>query len=379
MHDYNSDIKLGILGGGQLGRMLIQSAIDLDINVRVLDPDPGAPCAPLAHSFTKGSLTDLQTVYDFGKSCDIITIEIENVNADALVKLRDEGKIVYPQPEIIKRIQDKRAQKEFYDAHGFPTAPYHLVENASDVAQLKNFLPAVNKIAKSGYDGRGVQVIEKPGQLELAFDAPGILEKRIEIVKELSVIVARNDKGEVKTYEPVEVVYHSKQNLVDYLLSPAKIDNATSEKAKRLGKKIISKLDMIGLLAVEMFLDQEDNILVNEIAPRPHNSGHQTIESNTTSQYQQHLRTLLGMPLGETTPLNSSVMINLVGSKGFEGTPIYRGLNKVMKIPGAYIHLYGKSLTRPFRKMGHVTILGNDHRELIEKANYVRETLKVIA
>lgn len=375
---FQQDFKLGILGGGQLGRMLIQSGIDFNIPFAVLDPDAAAPCSTLAE-FHCGKLTDYHTVMEFGSACDIITIEIENVNTTALKDLVLKGKKVFPQPEIIELIQDKRLQKSFYRDNDIPTAEFYFTENAEDVKQYSHFLPAVNKLGREGYDGRGVQILNTREDLSKAFDAPGLIEKLIDFEKEISVIVARNQQGNVSTFPVVEMVFHPVQNLVEYLFSPADISPLMAQKADAIARKIIGDLNMVGLLAVEMFVTKSGDVLVNEIAPRPHNSGHQTIEANTTSQYEQHLRCILDLPLGDTTTVIPSAMINLLGEPDHSGLARYQGFHEVLKMPGVYVHLYGKQLTKPFRKMGHVTILEKDISLLKKKATFVKQTLKVIA
>ena len=373
-----SNYKIGILGGGQLGRMLIQSGIDFNIQFVVLDPDPHAPCSSLAE-FSQGKLTDFDTVIKFGSACDIITIEIENVNTAALKELVKLGKKVYPQPEIIELIQDKRTQKIFYQENNIPTAEFLLVNNAADVIAKESFLPAVNKLGREGYDGRGVQIIRTKEDLPKAFDAPGLLERLVPFEKEIGVIVARNERGEVKCFPPVEMVFHPVQNLVEYLFAPADISEKVLKNADAIARTVIEKLDMVGILAVEMFVTHEGNVLVNEIAPRPHNSGHQTIEANGTSQYEQHLRAILDLPLGATNLILPSAMVNLLGEPGFEGLAQYQGIDEIMQLAGVHVHLYGKRLTKPFRKMGHVTIVDKDIEQLKKKANFVKQTLKVTA
>lgn len=362
-----------------MGRMLIQSALDLNIDINILDPDPHAPCKNIATEFTTGQLKDFDAVYNFGKSCDIITIEIEHVNTEALKKLQSEGKRVFPQPHVIELIQDKRIQKQFYKDHNIPTADFVLTADNEDVKKHSAFLPAVNKLGREGYDGRGVQVIRTEHDFNKAFDAPGLLEKLIDFKKEISVIVARNERGEILTFPPVELVFHPEANLVEYLFAPANITDAAHQDADSIAKHVIKELDMVGLLAVEMFVTQDDQILVNEVAPRPHNSGHQTIEANHTSQYEQHLRAIFNLPLGDTTEVLPSAMVNLLGEDGYTGLAKYEGLEEVMKQKGVHIHLYGKKLTKPFRKMGHVTIVEKDVAALKEKVQFVKQTLKVIA
>ncbi len=370
--------RIGVLGGGQLGRMLIQSGIDFNIHFSVLDPDASAPCQ-LISNFTHGKLTDFQTVIDFGKNCDLITIEIENVSVAALKELVKRGKKVFPQPEIIQLIQDKRTQKEFYKKNNIPTADFILVQNKEEVATHISFLPAVSKLGKEGYDGRGVQILRTEKDLSKAFDAPGLLEKLIDFEKEIAVIVARNEKGEIISYPSVEMVFHPEANLVEYLFAPAQIEKSVAVEADRIAKEIIQKLGMVGLLAVELFVTKDGRVLVNEIAPRPHNSGHQTIEANVTSQYEQHLRAILNLPLGDTSALKPSAMVNLLGEEGFSGEAKYEGMKEVLALAGTHVHLYGKKITKPFRKMGHVTIVDADLESLKKKANFVKHTLKVIA
>ncbi|HCW06937.1 MAG TPA: 5-(carboxyamino)imidazole ribonucleotide synthase [Cytophagales bacterium] len=373
---FYQEFKLGILGGGQLGRMLIQSGLDWNISFRILDPDPSAPCNSIAE-FETGKLTDYDTVLRFGQSCDLVTIEIENVNVAALKELVKQGKKVFPQPEVIELIQDKRKQKQFYKTHQIPTADFILTENKNETLTQKKYLPAVNKLGREGYDGRGVQILRIEKDLEKAFDAPSLLEKLVDFEKEISVIVARNENGEVTTFPAVEMVFHPEANLVEYLFSPAEIASSVEAEAAAIAKKIISDLNMVGLLAVEMFVTKEQQILVNEIAPRPHNSGHQTIEANLTSQYQQHLRAILNLPLGKTDTKIPSAMVNILGEEGYSGLAKYNGLEEVLKMPGIYVHLYGKKLTKPFRKMGHVTIVDEDIVNLKKKATFVKQTLKV--
>jgi 5-(carboxyamino)imidazole ribonucleotide synthase len=374
---FNQDFKLGVLGGGQLGRMLIQSGIDFNFNFLTLDPDESAPCRNISE-FHHGKLTDYETVMKFGDRCDIITIEIENVNTRALKELVKKGKKVFPQPEVIELIQDKRVQKNFYKQHNIPTANFILTENREDVIKHAR-LPVVNKLGKEGYDGRGVQILRTKEDLVKAFDNPGLLEELIPFEKEISVIVARNEAGDMETFPAVEMVFHPEHNLVEYLFAPAQITKEVEETADSIARTIISKLNMIGLLAVEMFVTKAGEVLVNEIAPRPHNSGHQTIEANVTSQYEQHLRAITGLPLGKTDLLFPGAMVNLLGEPNFSGPAKYQGFEDVMKIQGVHVHLYGKAQTKPFRKMGHVTIVDQDIESLKQKATFVKQTLKVIA
>jgi 5-(carboxyamino)imidazole ribonucleotide synthase len=370
---------LGILGGGQLGRMLIQSAINYNLDIHILDPDPGAPCKSLTSNFVNGDLKDFETVYAFGKACDVISIEIEHVNTEALIRLEKEGKKVFPQPHIIALIQDKRRQKQFYLDEGIPTAPFVLTDNKEEVRKNADFLPAVNKLGREGYDGRGVQLLKKTEDLEKAFDAPGLLEKFIDFDKELAVIVSRNEAGEVDSFPSVECAFHPEHNLVEFLFSPASIDPQIEHKARKLAIDIIEKLDMVGLLAVEMFLTKSGELLVNEIAPRPHNSGHHTIEANFTSQFEQHLRAVMGMPLGKTDLRSPAAMVNLLGEAGFTGEAYVEGIDEAVREKGVYLHLYGKKLTKPFRKMGHVTLLADQPESLKEKADRIKKLIKIKA
>src|SRR5690606_1608240 len=345
----------------------------------ILDPDPYAPCKDIAQRFVQGKLTDYEAVYQFGKHCDVITIEIEHVNTDALTQLEKEGKKVFPQPHIIKLIQDKREQKQFYQDNHIPTAEFILTDDKTAVQSHQNFLPAVNKLGKEGYDGRGVQVIRTVADLDKAFDAPSLLEKLVDFEKEIAVIVARNERGEMKAFPPVECVFHPVANLVEFLFSPAEITEAISNKAMASARAVIETLDMVGLLAVEMFVTQEGEILVNEIAPRPHNSGHHTIEANFTSQFEQHLRSVMNMPLGDTSLRSAAAMVNLLGEDGYMGEAIVEGLDEALAEKGIYIHLYGKKITKPFRKMGHLTILEENISLLKQKAQKFKNTIKIKA
>ncbi len=378
VNTFSQNFKLGVLGGGQLGRMLIQAGIDYNLPFAILDPDENAPCSSLAE-FHHGSLTDYDTVMKFGALCDILTIEIENVNTNALKDLQKAGKTVFPQPELIELIQDKRIQKKFYLDNNIPTAAFILTENAEEVRNNIDFLPAVNKLGKEGYDGRGVQILKSKEDVANAFDAPGLLEKLIDFDKEIAIIVARNANGEIVSYPAVEMMFHPVHNLVEYLFAPAEISIGLQQKADKIARSVIEKLGLVGLLAVEMFVTREGEVLVNEVAPRPHNSGHQTIEANVTSQYEQHLRAILNLPLGNTGIILPSAMVNLLGEAGYSGDALYEGFDKVISEKGVHVHLYGKKKTKPFRKMGHVTIVDEDIDQLKRKAKFVKETLKVIA
>jgi len=379
MKAFYGDLKLGILGGGQLGRMLIQQAINYNVNIKVLDPDREAPCRKLCDEFVVGSLSDYETVYNFGKRVDLLTIEIEKVNVDALDQLEREGVVVYPQPRVIRLIQDKGLQKQFFKENEIPTARFQLITSAEQLKTSSFNYPYIQKLRRDGYDGRGVYKVANESSLANAFTEPSLIEELIYFEKEIAVIVARNDKGDVVTFPVVEMEFNPQVNLVEFLISPSTLPAEIQTEAETIAKKVAESLKIVGLLAVEMFLTKDGKILVNEVAPRPHNSGHQTIEGNVVSQFEQHLRAIFDQPLGDTANLNHAVMINLLGEPGFEGPAQYQGLEQVLKCSGVYVHLYGKALTKPFRKMGHVTIVDTDRAKAIEKAKYVQQTLKVVS
>ncbi|WP_345951479.1 MULTISPECIES: 5-(carboxyamino)imidazole ribonucleotide synthase [unclassified Mucilaginibacter] len=379
MKAFYGDLKLGILGGGQLGRMLIQQAINYNVTVKVLDPDREAPCRKLCDEFVVGSLSDYETVYNFGKKVDLLTIEIEKVNVDALEQLEREGVIVYPQPRVIRLIQDKGLQKQFFKENDIPTAEFQIISSAKDLQQASIPFPYIQKLRRDGYDGKGVYKVVDESYLANAFTQPSLIERWVDFEKEIAVIVARNENGELSTFPLVEMEFNPQANLVEFLISPSTLPFEVQQDAAEIAKRIAESLKIVGLLAVEMFLDKNGKILVNELAPRPHNSGHQTIEGNTVSQFEQHLRAIFNQPLGNTDSLSNAIMINVLGEEGYEGPAIYQGIEKALKCPGVYIHLYGKALTKPFRKMGHVTIVDTDREKAIEKARYVQQTLKVIS
>ena len=375
---YGKDLRLGVLGGGQLGRMLIQAANDLNIHIHCLDPDPNAPCSEIAHSFSCGSLTDFNTVLNFGSDKHLITVEIENVNVEALVELEKKGVKVFPQPNVLKLIQDKGLQKEFYLKNNIPTAAFELISSKAELL-LKTDFPFVHKLRTGGYDGKGVKIISNLSEAEQSFDAPSVIEEKIDFQKELSVLVSRNEKGEIKTFPLVECEFNPEANLVEFLFSPADVSPEIELKAKEIASQLIEKLNMVGLLAVELFLTKSNELLVNEIAPRPHNSGHHTIECCTTSQFSQHLRAILNLPLGDTSLIQAGAMINLVGEKEFNGPVIYDGLENLLTIPGVFPHLYGKEISKPFRKMGHITITGKNIDELKAKRDKIKGLIRVIS
>ncbi|MFB0496649.1 5-(carboxyamino)imidazole ribonucleotide synthase [Mucilaginibacter sp. NFR10] len=379
MKAFYGDLKLGILGGGQLGRMLIQQAINYNVTVKILDPDREAPCRKLCDEFTVGSLGDYETVYNFGKTVDLLTIEIEKVNVDALEQLEKEGVLVYPQSRIIRLIQDKGLQKQFFKENDIPTADFQIISSPQQLQQSLIPFPYIQKLRKDGYDGKGVYKVIDESYLAGAFKEPSLIEQWIDFEKEIAVIVARNENGDISAFPMVEMEFNPKANLVEFLIAPSTLPFAIQQKAEQIAKKIADSLKIVGLLAVEMFLDKQGRILVNELAPRPHNSGHQTIEGNVVSQFEQHLRAIFNQPLGDTACLNNAIMVNVLGEAGYEGPAIYQGIEKILKVPGVYIHLYGKALTKPFRKMGHVTIVDADREKAIEKARFVQKTLKVIS
>jgi len=376
-----SNLKLGIIAGGQLGKMLIQEASKWDIVTYVLDNDEHCPAGSIASHFIKGSNLDFDSVYQFGKMVDILTFEIENVNIDALKKLKSEGIRIAPDPDILALIQDKGLQKDFYKRNGIPTSNFTLVNSTEDIiegigkGEIK--IPFVQKLRKGGYDGRGVAVINTKNDLPKLLNGASVVEEKVNIAKEISVIVARNGKGEVKSYPVVEMLFDPKANLVDKLICPSSISVEQSEKAVGLASEIIELLNMEGLLAVEFFVDKNGEVIVNEMAPRTHNSGHHTIESVITSQFEQHLRAILNLPLGSTKLKLPSVMINILGTEGYEGPVMYEGLTESMAIDGVKIHLYGKKITKPYRKMGHITVLSSSLECALQKAEKVKQLIKV--
>ena len=377
MKAFYGDLRVGILGGGQLGRMLIQQAINYNTNIKVLDPDPNAPCKNLCDKFVTGSLTDFDTVYQFGKQTDLLTIEIEKVNVEALQQLEEEGVLVYPQSRIIRLIQDKGLQKEFFKQNEIPTAPFQLIASKEALKASEIEFPYIQKLRKDGYDGRGVYKVKSQSDLENAFDAPSIVEEWVDFEKEIAVIVARNEDGEVKTFPCVEMEFNPDANLVEFLISPSTLPVELLKDAEQLAVQIAEALKITGVLAVEMFLTKDGRILVNELAPRPHNSGHHSIEGNQTSQFEQHLRAIFNLPLGDTSPIGNAVMINLLGEPGYEGLAEYEGIEDIFSEAGVYLHLYGKRFTKPYRKMGHITIVNSDREAAISRAREIQKSLKV--
>jgi 5-(carboxyamino)imidazole ribonucleotide synthase len=380
---FSSNFKLGVLGGGQLGRMLLAETQKLDIYTSILDSNKNAPCAAICNQFVVGDLLDYTAVYNFGKTVDLLTIEIENVNLDALDKLEEEGLTIFPKPKNLRIIQSKARQKNYYVDHQIPTAAF---THYAYLEELKHSLenniitfPFVWKAARFGYDGNGVKIVRNITDLESLPNVECITEKIIPFKNELAVIVARNAAGETKTYPVVEMEFHPEANQVEYVICPARIDEKVAKKAQEIALKVLDILDFVGLLAVEMFQTETDEILVNEVAPRPHNSGHYSIEASYTNQYEQHLRSILNLPLGNTASKVAGIMVNLVGEEGFSGDVMYENIEEILKIDGVTPHIYGKKETRPFRKMGHVTIVNSDIDKAREIAQKVKETIRVIA
>jgi 5-(carboxyamino)imidazole ribonucleotide synthase len=375
---YKAKSKIGILGGGQLGQMWIQSAIGFDVEVHVLDPDEDAPCRFLCKNFMQGDYLNFDTVVNFGKDLEVVTIEFENVNVDALFELQNLGVKVFPQPEVIKLIQDKGEQKNFYKKHKLPSAEFVLIDDLEDFSKLEaDFFPVFQKLRRGGYDGKGVVRLNNIDDLDKAFDAPSILEKLVDLDKEIGVIVARSESGEVKSFPAVDLIFNEKANLVEFLYTPSQLSESIQIKATELACRLIEDLNMVGLLAVEMFVTKSGEVLINEVAPRPHNSGHSTIESNLTNQFEQHLRAILGLPLGAVNILQPSVMINLLGDDGFIGNVKYVGVEEVLKFEGVHLHLYGKKITKPFRKMGHLNVTAKTLEKAIEKAQNIKNLIKI--
>jgi 5-(carboxyamino)imidazole ribonucleotide synthase len=383
MNYFSSDFTLGILGGGQLGKMMLYDTRKFDIKTMVLDPSDEAPCAIACNKFYQGDLMDFDTVYEFGKKANVVTFEIEHVNVKALEKLEAEGVKVYPSSATLKLIQNKGAQKDFYKKHQIPTADYHKFETLellqTAVKDNRIELPFIWKSTMFGYDGNGVKVVRSISDLAGLPNGECIAETMIDFKNELAVIVARNPSGDIKTYPVVEMEFHPEANQVEYVICPARIDDKVAEKARALALEVSQKFNHVGLLAVEMFQTHDDEILINEVAPRPHNSGHYSIEASYTSQFEQHVRAILDLPLGNTNSKVAGVMVNLVGAEGFAGDVHYENIEKIMKIDGVTPHIYGKKQTRPFRKMGHVTIVNEDMAEARKIAEEVKNSIKVIS
>ena len=381
MNYFSSDFKLGILGGGQLGKMLLAETRKFDIQTYVIDSSAAAPSQFGATEFFIGDLMDFDAIYEFGKKVDVLTIEIENVNLDALDKLEAEGLAVYPSAKTLRLIQNKGRQKDFYIENTIPTSTHQRFEDLNQLkSEIENLsFPFVWKCAQFGYDGNGVKIVRTIEDIQSLPNVECIAEQMVTFKNELAVIVVRSVSGEVKTYPVVEMEFHPEANQVEYVICPARIDEKVAQKATEIALKVSKAFQHIGLLAVEMFQTEEDTILVNEVAPRPHNSGHYSIEASYTSQFENHLRAILNLPLGNTDSKVAGIMVNLVGSAGFSGQVIYENIEKIMAIDGVTPHIYGKRETRPFRKMGHVTIVNKNMIEARKIAEEVKNTIRVIA
>jgi 5-(carboxyamino)imidazole ribonucleotide synthase len=381
MNYFSSDFKLGILGGGQLGKMMLFDTRKFDIQTYVLDPSDEAPCKIACNKFFRGNLMDFETVYNFGKQVDVLTFEIELVNLDALEKLENEGIKVFPSPKTLRLIQNKGIQKDFYSQNNIPTAAYQRFENLDDLKiEVQNLkFPFVWKCTEFGYDGTGVKIIRTLSDLDNLPNVECISEEMILFKNELSVIVCRNPSGEIKTYPVVEMEFHPEANQVEYVICPARIEDKVANKAREIALNVSKKFNHVGLLAVEMFQTINDEIIVNEVAPRPHNSGHHTIEASYTSQFENHLRAILNLPLGNTDSKVAGIMVNLVGEEGFSGDVIYENIETILGWNGVTPHIYGKKQTRPFRKMGHVTIVNSDIKIARKIAEDVKNTIRVIS
>ncbi len=371
-----TDKVIGVLGAGQLGKMLVVAAAPWDLNLHMLDPSEVAPAAHLCSRFVQGDFRDKQTVLDFSEDCDVITIEIEQVNVDALEEVEAAGKIVHPRPAALRIIQDKGLQKNFFREQGLPTADYQFFDGPEALRAAGVTFPCVQKKRTEGYDGRGVKILREAADLQDLLPGPCLVEDAVDVVMELAVIAARNSSGQVVTYDPVEMSFHPEANLVEFLAAPARISPELAREARALAEKTIQAFDLCGLLAVELFVDQQGQLLINEVAPRPHNSGHHSIEACVCSQYQQHLRAILDLPLGNSSLRQPGVMTNLLGEPGVSGPVRYEGVDDVLSTPGAYLHLYGKTETRPFRKMGHVTVCHADLETAITLSRSLQSTLK---
>ena len=377
------DHKIGILGGGQLGKMLAIEAANWHLPIYIMDQDQQFPAVPYAPFFQAGDFKNFDDVVQFGKKVDILTIEIEQINVDALFYLEKEGVKVYPKPSTVQVIQDKGLQKMFYKERDIPTAEFQLFNDEKEIKEaLKNkqiAFPFVQKSRKDGYDGKGVVVVSNENDLINLLDCPSIIEERINIKTEISIIVARSASGELLHYEPVEQHFNQAANLVSYLICPAELDKSTLSKMNEIASLIAIDLDLVGLLAIEFFLDTNNDIFVNEVAPRPHNSGHHTQNSCETSQFEQHLRAILDLPLGSTRQHSIGAMVNIIGEPGYAGKTNYVGIEECLKIDGVHLHLYGKLETRPFRKMGHINIADKDRKKVLENIEKIKSTLRVIS
>ena len=372
-------LRVGILGGGQLGRMLLQAAANYPVETFVMENDPECPAAHLCHHFIKGDITNFDDVYNFGKGLNALTIEIESVNEDALEKLEAEGVKIYPNSAALRTIKNKILQKQFYKDHEIPTSDFVVTLDLSELKQQVNFLPAVHKIGMGGYDGRGVQIIKTKEDIEKGFDAPSVLEKMVSIKKEIAVMVAVNDKRETTVYPSVDMLFDPRLNLLEYQVSPADLPEKVLWKVEAIAMKVVKDLNSPGIFAVELFVDFDNNVFVNETAPRVHNSGHHTIEANYSSQFDMLWRVMLGFPLGSTEHILPAAIVNLVGAEGHSGIVCYEGLHEILQLENVFVHIYGKKETRPGRKMGHITILSKEKQELIHQANRIKQTVRVVS
>ena len=378
----HSAFKLGILGGGQLGKMLCEAASPWALNTWILDEKRSFPAGPICSNFVEGDFKNYDDVLRFGRQVDVVTIEIEQVNTEALAVLEAEGKAVYPSSKALNLIKDKGLQKQFYLENGFPTSHFELFsdENAlkTAISEGRWKFPFVQKTRTAGYDGRGVSILRSEADLaEKLLVGPCLAEKLVDIQTEIAVIAARRSSGEITVFPPVEMTFHAEANLVEFLICPARISPLVAAQAEAIAEELIERFEIVGLLAVELFLTADNSLIINEVAPRPHNSGHHTIDSAVTSQFQQHLRAILDLPLGDTRQTAPAVMVNLLGEPGFKGPAIYEGIEKCLAVPGVFIHLYGKEKTAPFRKMGHATIVADDLETALRRANFVHNTLKI--
>ena len=372
-------LKVGILGGGQLGRMLLQTAANYPSVTYVMENDTECPAASLCHHFTCGDIRDYESVLAFGRKVDVLTIEIEQVNVEALEQLEREGVRIVPRPSVLRTIQNKILQKNFYQQHSIPTPAFRVTQNKAELVEHLDLLPAVHKLGIGGYDGKGVTILNNAADLEKGFNEPAVLEKKIDIQKELAVLVAVSPSGEIIAYPSVEMVFNNELNLLDYQICPSLISTESESKAQLLAQQVVGAFASPGLFAVEMFIDRSGDIWVNEIAPRVHNSGHHTIEAHYCSQFDMLWRILMGLPLGNPHPIQPSLMLNLIGDPGFSGKVRYEGLEELLHIPNAFLHLYGKKETKPGRKMGHVTLMGEPLAALTQAAEKIKSTLRVIS
>ena len=367
--------KAGILGGGQLGRMLLQAAANYPVITYVMEKEADCPAAHLCHHFIKGDITNFDDVYYFGKNLDVLTIEIEGVNLDALEKLEAEGVRIYPKPAALRIIKNKILQKEFYRNQQIPSSEFVVTSTLEELHTQLNFLPAVHKLATGGYDGRGVQIIRNTAEANLGFNEPAVLEKMVHIKKEIAIIIAVDNSGKTAIYQPVDMVFDQQLNLLTHQLCPAALPEKVFWKAEAIGIKVVRELKSPGIFAVELFIDIDENVFVNETACRVHNSGHHSIEACYSSQFDMLWRIMLNYPLGNPKLIMPAAIVNLVGAPNFTGEVYYEGLEEVLMMDNVFVHIYGKKITKPGRKMGHVTILSNEKQELLHKANQIRNTL----